>query len=178
MIYSVYKGLFDYSIFKHTTQVLSFSFKYHLFMIYFVHKWLLWLILLIYLSFRLSYRVIGLHVHAPPVTLLYIFLLLVTYSIHEEYFDGITLHELVFAQVWLILLIYFSLVNSSLHILWLHVHIPLVTYSLHISPLSELFLYIFILLVTYSVHYEVLTAYSVHIPPHFDLNSMYHFFMT
>ena len=31
--------------------------------------------------------------------ILYTFLILVTYSVHEEYFDGITLHELVFAHV-------------------------------------------------------------------------------
>ena len=28
-----------------------------------------------------------------------LFLILVTYSVHEEYFDGITLHEIVLAQV-------------------------------------------------------------------------------
>ena len=73
--------------------------------------------------------------------ILYIFLLLVTYSIHEEYFDGITLHELVFPQVNS--MTYFAhllfLGKFFLHILWFHMHVTLVTYSVHMCPLGDLF---------------------------------------
>ena len=74
-----------------------------------------------------------------------------------------------FVHLWLLwppLFIYFSLVGSYLHILWLRARTSgelLCTYTFFWWP------------ILYTRNF--LMAYYVHIPPNADLNSMYHLFM-
>ena len=117
----------------------------------------------------------------------HVHLLMFTYSVHilpdKESFDRLSGHTspfwpkfykyhhfmTKFVHLWLLwppLFIYFSLVGSYLHILWLRARTSgdlLCTYTFFWWP------------ILYTNNF--LTAYYAHIPPNADLNSMYHLVM-
>ena len=83
--------LYNYLLFILITHhFLPIFYKYH-FMTYFVHMRLLWPILFICISFlALSLHILRRRVRLPLVTLLYTYLLLVTYSVHMKNFWQLT----------------------------------------------------------------------------------------
>ena len=110
--------------------------------------------------------------YAPTSAILYIYLLFMTYSVHREVFGGLhilpcfwlssTSTNFSWPSLWSI----FSLVSLFLHIIWLQVHVPLVTTSVHITPLSELFcrygtFWRLILYTYFSMFWPILYKYQV-----------------